>query len=75
MMPVIQVTSLGTDAPRRHTVSSAGALLADDAGDEPALLGVLELLEHAVIVSAAAAPSVTTAAGIFLSPTEGTPSR
>jgi hypothetical protein len=66
------VTSEGTDAPMRHTVSWAGAA-AEDGGVVPADDVPLEL--QPAIVSAAAAPSATSAAGVFLSPTAGTPSR
>jgi hypothetical protein len=66
------VTSDGTEAPIRQTVSCAGA---DDEDDdvEPPADELLELLQPA-IASAAAVPSATSAAGVFLSPTAGTPS-
>jgi hypothetical protein len=68
--PFIQVTSDGTEAPIRQTVSCAGADDEDDVelpGDE-----LLEL--QPAIASAAAVPNATSAAGVFLSPTAGTPS-
>jgi hypothetical protein len=71
--PFIQVTSEGTDAPIRHTVSWAGAVAAEDDGFVPADDEPLEL--QPAIASAAAAPSAARAAGVFLSPTAGTPSR
>ena len=71
--PFIQVTSDGTDAPIRHTVSWAGAEETEDAGLVPADDEPLE--PQPAIASAAAAPSATSAAGVFLSPTAGTPSR
>jgi hypothetical protein len=61
----IQVTSDGTEAPIRHTVSWAGAAALAafvPADDEP-------LEPQPAIASAAAAPSVASAAGVFLSPT------
>jgi hypothetical protein len=68
--PFIQVTSDGTEAPIRQTVSCAGADDEDDV-DPPAD----ELLElQPAIASAAAVPNATSAAGVFLSPTAGTPS-
>jgi hypothetical protein len=69
--PFIQLTSDGTDAPIRHTVSWAGAEEEEvvvPADEEP-----LEL--QPAIASAAAAPMVASAADVFLSPTAGTPSR
>src|SRR5580692_10427494 len=69
--PFIQVTSDATEPPIRHTVSCAGTddeVAAALLPDEP-----LEL--QPAIASAAAAPSATRAAGVFLSPTAGTPSR
>jgi hypothetical protein len=68
--PFIQVTSDGTEAPIRQTVSCAGA---DDEEVEPPADELLELLQPA-IASAAAVPNATSAAGVFLSPTAGTPS-
>jgi hypothetical protein len=75
--PFIQVFSAGTEAPRRQTTICAGA--DEEAGeDDPfdALAGVVELLLELqpAIASAAAAPAATSAAGFFLSPTDGTPS-
>jgi hypothetical protein len=68
--PFIQVTSDATEPPIRQTVSDAGA---DD--DEDVELPVDELLElQPAIASAAAVPNATSAAGVFLSPTAGTPS-
>jgi hypothetical protein len=68
--PFIQVTSDGTEAPIRQTVSCAGADDEDDV-DPPAD----ELLElQPAIASAAAVPNATSATGVFLSPTAGTPS-
>src|SRR5580698_1881744 len=68
--PFIQVTSDATEAPIRQTVSWDGAA-ADDELDEP----VVELLElQPAIASAAAVPNAASAAGVFLSPTAGTPS-
>jgi hypothetical protein len=73
-MPAIQVTSDGTEAPSRQTTSWAGADDEDDGVDELAE-GVVLLLElQPAIASAAAAPAATSAAGVFLSPTDGTPS-
>jgi hypothetical protein len=75
MMPFIQVTSDATEAPSLHTTIWAGA--DDDEEDDPVeeLVGVDELLElQPAIASAAAAPTATSAAGVFLSPTDGTPS-
>ena len=66
----IQVTWDGTEPPIRHTVSCAGAA---DVDDDPPDDELLELLQPA-IASAAAVPNATSAAGIFLSPTAGTPS-
>jgi hypothetical protein len=67
--PFIQVTSDATEPPIRQTVSDAGA--DDEDVDEP----VDELLElQPAIASAAAVPNATSAAGVFLSPTAGTPS-
>jgi hypothetical protein len=68
--PFIQVTWDGTEAPIRHTVSCDGAADVDD--DPPADELLLEL--QPAIASAAAVPNATSAAGIFLSPTAGTPS-
>jgi hypothetical protein len=69
--PFIQVTSDGTEPPIRQTVSDAGADEDDDDVDVP----VDELLElQPAIASAAAVPNATSAAGVFLSPTAGTPS-
>jgi hypothetical protein len=70
--PFIQVTSDGTEAPIRQTVSCAGADDEDDDDDPPADELLLEL--QPAIASAAAVPSATSAAGVFLSPTAGTPS-
>ncbi|HLK72370.1 MAG TPA: hypothetical protein VKU77_01845 [Streptosporangiaceae bacterium] len=68
----IQVTSDGTEAPIRQTVSCAGA---DDEDEVEPPADELELLElQPAIASAAAVPSATSAAGVFLSPTAGTPS-
>jgi hypothetical protein len=73
MMPFIQVTSDGTSAPSRQTSSEAGAVL--DEGFDDDEVGVDEPLElQPAIASAAAAPNATSAAGVFLSPTDGTPS-
>src|SRR5581483_1115967 len=70
--PFIQATSDGTEPPMRQTVMLAGAF--EEPELEPAL-GVLEELElQPAIASAAAAPNATSAAGVFLSPTAGTPS-
>jgi len=66
----IQVTWDGTEAPIRHTVSCAGA---DDVDDDPPADELLLELQPA-IASAAAVPNATSAAGVFLSPTAGTPS-
>jgi hypothetical protein len=68
--PFIQVTSDGTEAPIRQTVSCAGADDEDD--DDPPADELLEL--QPAIASAAAVPNATSAAGVFLSPTAGTPS-
>jgi hypothetical protein len=68
--PFIQVTSEGTDAPIRHTVSCAGA---EEEEVVPVVDEPLEL--QPAIASAAAAPNAASAAGVFLSPTAGTPSR
>jgi hypothetical protein len=68
--PFIQVTSDGTDAPIRHTVSCAGA---EEEEVVPVVDEPLEL--QPAIASAAAAPSAASAAGVFLSPTAGTPFR
>jgi hypothetical protein len=68
--PFIQVTWDGTEAPIRHTVSCDGA---DDVDDDPPADELLLELQPA-IASAAAVPNATSAAGIFLSPTAGTPS-
>ncbi|MGH3149532.1 MAG: hypothetical protein ACRDOB_02220 [Streptosporangiaceae bacterium] len=71
--PVIQVTSDATEPPIRQTVSWLGAAAdaEDDDVDEP----VVELLElQPAIASAAAVPNAASAAGVFLSPTAGTPS-
>ena len=71
--PFIQVTWDGTEPPMRQTVSCAGAD-DDDADDdvEPPADEPLEL--QPAIASAAAVPNATSAAGVFLSPTAGTPS-
>jgi hypothetical protein len=69
--PFIQVTSDGTEAPIRHTVSCAGAEEEEEVA--PAVDELLEL--QPAIASAAAAPSAASAAGVFLSPTAGTPFR
>jgi len=71
--PFIQVTSDGTEAPIRQTVSCAGADEEDDDDVEPPADELPELLQPA-IASAAAVPNATSAAGVFLSPTAGTPS-
>ena len=67
----IQVTWDGTEPPIRHTVSCVGA---DDADDDPPADELLLVLLQPAIASAAAVPNATSAAGIFLSPTAGTPS-
>jgi len=66
------VTSDGTEAPIRQTVSCAGADDEDDDDDDPPADELLEL--QPAIASAAAVPNATSAAGVFLSPTAGTPS-
>jgi len=72
--PFIQVTSDGTEAPIRQIVSCAGAADEDEDEVEPPA-DELELLElQPAIASAAAVPSAASAAGVFLSPTAGTPS-
>ena len=70
--PFIQVTWDGTDAPIRQTVSCAGADDEDDDDEPPPDDELLEL--QPAIASAAAVPNATSAAGVFLSPTAGTPS-
>jgi hypothetical protein len=70
--PFIQVTSDATEPPIRQTVSCAGADDEDDDDDDPPAGGLLEL--QPAIASAAAVPNATSAAGVFLSPTAGTPS-
>jgi hypothetical protein len=70
--PFIQVTWDGTEPPIRQTVSCAGADDEDDDDDPPADELLLEL--QPAIASAAAVPNATSAAGVFLSPTAGTPS-
>jgi len=56
----------------RHTVRVAGAVELPDEEDDVGVELLLELLQPAM--SAAAAPTATSAAGVFLSPTDGTPS-
>jgi hypothetical protein len=69
------VTWDGTEAPIRHTVSCAGADDVDDEDDDDPPADELLLLElQPAIASAAAVPNATSAAGVFLSPTAGTPS-
>jgi hypothetical protein len=68
------VTSDATDAPIRHTVSCVGTDADDDdvdVDDPPADELLLEL--QPAIASAATVPNATSAAGVFLSPTAGTP--